>query len=92
MARIIDRDPAALQRFAEQILEYSDNMNRVCLSLRGSMDSARPFMRDQTSQRAFDKITEFAENLINSLPEAKRAGEKLTASAGFLNQALQIQI
>ena len=53
MAKVIDRDPAALLRFAEQILEYSSNMNRVCSSLKGSMDSARPFMRDQTSQRAF---------------------------------------
>jgi len=73
-------------------MEYSDNMRRVCNELKTNMDSARPFMRDTTSLRAFQKIEEFSNNLINSLPEAQRAADKLKNSAQHLNAALSIQI
>jgi hypothetical protein len=92
MAKMIDRDPIPMMRFSEQIQEYSDNMKRVCTTLKSNMDSARPFMKDEASQRAFQKIELFADNLINSLPEAQRAGEKLSKSAQHLNSALSIQI
>ena len=89
---MIDRDPVPMIRFADQIMEYSDNMRRVCTDLKTNMDSARPVMRDDASQRAFQKIEEFANNLINSLPEAQSAAEKLKKSAQHLNSALSIQI
>ena len=92
MAKMIDRDPVPMIRFADQIFEYSDNMKRVCTALKTNMDSARPFMKDETSQRAFQKIESFADNLINSLPEAQNAAEKLKKSAQHLNAALSIQI
>ena len=92
MAKMVDRDPVPMTRFADQILEYSDNMRRVCNELKTNMDSTRPVMRDDTSQRALQKIEEFANNLINSMPEAQRASEKLRKSAQHLNSALSIQI
>jgi len=92
MAKMVDRDPVPMIRFADQIMEYSDNMRRVCNELKTNMDSARPVMRDETSQRALQKIEEFANNLINSLPEAQRASDKLKKSAQHLNSALSIQI
>jgi hypothetical protein len=92
MAKVIERNPVDMTRFADQILEYSDNMRRVCNELKTNMDGARPVMRDETSLRAFQKIEAFADNLITSLPEAQRAGEKLRKSAEHLNSALSIQI
>jgi len=92
MAKMIDRDPVPMMRFADQIMEYSDNMSRICGDLKTNMDGARPVMKDNTSQRAFQKIEEFANNLINSMPEAQRAAEKLKKSAQHLNSALSIQI
>ena len=92
MAKMIDRDPVPMIRFADQIMEYSDNMKRVCNELKANVDSAHPVMRDETSKRAFQKIEAFADNLIRSLPEAQRASEKLRKSAEHLNSALSIQI
>jgi hypothetical protein len=81
-----------MKQFADEIMEYSDNMKRVCDDLKSNMDSARPVMKDDASQRAFQKIEAFADNLIKSLPEAERAAEKLRESAKHLDQALAIQI
>ena len=92
MAKMIDRDPVSMTRFADQILEYSDNMKRSCTGLKTDMDSARPVMKDEVSRRAFQKIEAFADNLINSLPEAQQAAEKLRKSAQHLNSALSVQI
>ena len=92
MAKMVNRNPVPMIRFADQITEYSDNMRRVCTELKTNMDSARPVMKDATSLRAFQKIEEFANNLINSLPEAQRAADKLRKSAQHLNSALSIQI
>jgi len=92
MANMVERDPGPMKQFADEITEYSENMKRVCNDLKSNMDSARPVMKDEASQKAFQKIEAFAENLINSLPEANRAAEKLRESAKYLDQALSIQI
>ena len=92
MANMVERDPGPMKQFADEIMEYSDKMKRICGDLKSNMDSARPVMRDDASQRAFQKIEAFAENLIKSLPEAERAAEKLMESAKHSEQALAIQI
>lgn len=92
MAKMVERDPEAMIRFADQIQDYSDRMRWVCNQLKTNMDVARPFMRDATSQRALQKIEAFADNLIGSLPEAQRAGEKLRESAMHLQIARSVQI
>jgi hypothetical protein len=81
-----------MKAFAGEIMEYADNMKRVCSDLKANMDSARPVMKDEASQKAFQKIEAFADNLISSLPEAELAAEKLRESAKYLDQALGIQI
>jgi hypothetical protein len=92
MANMVERDPGPMKQFADDIMEYSDNMKKVCEGLKANMDSARPVMKDEASQKAFQKIETFADNLINSLPEAQCAAEKLRESAKHLDQALAIQI
>jgi len=89
---MVERDPRPMRQFAREIIEYSDNMHSVCSALLSDMDSAAPFMKDETSHKAFQKIQAFAENLIKSLPQAQLASEKLNESAKFLEDAEQIQI
>ena len=92
MANMVERDPGPMKQFADDIMEYSDKMKKICDNLLTNMDTARPMMKDETSQRAFQKIEAFADNLINSLPEAQSAAEKLRESAKYLEEALRIQI
>ena len=87
MAEGIDRDWRAMFRFADDIRHYCDNIKKVCGDLRSNMDSARPLMRDEVSQRALNKIEAFANGLISGLPEAQRAENKLRKSAELLRAA-----
>ncbi|GHU46572.1 hypothetical protein FACS1894200_00390 [Spirochaetia bacterium] len=92
MANMIERDPAAMERFAGEIETYSGNIRRVCNALLSDMDQARSFMKDDPTKRALQKIEAFANNLKASLPPAEEAAEKLHKSAKLLTQALGITV
>jgi len=86
----MERDPYKMIQFADDITEYSESMKKVCSDMKNNIDSARPFMKDEASQKAFQRIEAFAENLLGSLSEAHRAEEKLRESAKYLIQALEV--
>ena len=87
MDNMVKRDWRGMVQFADDIKQYCDNMKKVCEGLKSDMDSARPTMRDEISQRAFTKIEAFVNNLIESLPVAEDVETRLRKSAGFLKAA-----
>jgi hypothetical protein len=92
MSDMTIRDPDAMIKFANEIDEYCDAMQRICRNLQSELSSASPMMRDEKSKKALQKIEVLASDLISGLPEAKDAAEKLRAAARPLKQAQSISI
>jgi len=92
MSDMTIRDPDAMEKFANEIDGYSEEMRKVCNALKLSLSAAAPMMKDDISKKALQKIESLAEDLISGLPEAENAAEKLRAAAKPLKLAQSISI
>jgi hypothetical protein len=86
------RDPEAMERFAKEIDIYVEAMKKTCNDLKSSLSSAEPFMIDETSRKALQRIESLTNDLISGLAEAIDASEKLRAAAKPLKDAQSISI
>lgn len=85
--RMIIRDPDAMEKFAAEIETYCEDMRIVCNSLKDSLLSAEPGMKDRLSKKALQRIEQMAEDLLNGLPEVEGTAEMLKKAAKPLKQA-----
>jgi hypothetical protein len=92
MNGMLIRDPDTMERFAGEIMDYSEAMKKVCNDLKASLSQAAPMMKDEVSKRALQKIEALADDLISGLPEAEEAAEKLSAAAKPLREYLASSI
>lgn len=90
MSDMTIRDPDAMEQFASEIQAYVEAMRKACQSLKAGLDSARPLMKDRVSTKSLQRIDELAGDLIDGLPEAEEAAEKLIAAAKPLKTARTI--
>jgi hypothetical protein len=80
------RDPDEMIKFAQEVDEYCEAMQRVCGNLRSNLSAASPMMSDDKCKKALQKIEVLASELISGLPEARDTAEKLRSSAKELKQ------
>jgi uncharacterized protein YukE len=89
---MIIRNPETMERFAKQIDEYAENLKANCKRLNSTIATSAPFMRDEQSKKAFNKIEMLSADLIKGLKEAMEAADKLRESAKLLRKAQEVDI
>jgi hypothetical protein len=89
---MVVRDPYKMEKFAQEIYDYSTMMKRVCSNLQDALSSAVPMMKDEVSRAALSKIDVLASELVSGLPAAEDVAEKLILAAKPLKDALSIRM
>ena len=63
----IDQDPHERLKFADDMIEFADNMQEKCKILTNHIEEARDNMKDASGQRALDLLVEHVTTIKSQL-------------------------
>lgn len=86
MSDSVIRDPLEMEKCANVINEYVDNMKSNCSALKKAIESSKVAMKDKTSQNSHSMLEEMLKKIEGSLSVPSAEAEKLIAAAKPLKE------
>lgn len=87
MREMTTRDPHAMDKFADQVDSYINNIEKACNALENDLTRSREYLKDEIARRAIEKLRKLCEELQSGLPTLKDASNQLSAAAKPLYKA-----
>lgn len=87
MSNAVIRDADEMEKFANSLTQYEEDVKALCDNLQVTIGDAVDFMRDERSMKALTKISETLDEIKAELPEAAVMTKKLKRSSGYVREA-----
>ena len=87
MSGAVIRDADDMERFAEALSQFEDDVKQLCDKMQGTLSDANQFMRDENSTRALIKMSETFDEIKAELPSCSGMRVKLKTSARYIREA-----
>lgn len=68
---MIIRDPDEMDKFADDVELYCEEMRNACSALKDSLSLASNGMKDRVSHKALERVDQLVDELISDLPEVE---------------------
>lgn len=87
MSGAVIRDADDMERFAEALSQFEEDVKQLCDKMQGTLSDANQFMRDENSTRALTKMSETFDEIKAELPNCSGMRVKLKTSARYVREA-----
>ena len=87
MAGAVIRDADDMDKFAEALNQYQENVTQICNKMQGLISEADNYMRDEGSRKALIKMSEVFDEIRSDASFGNGMSLKLKTSARFVREA-----
>lgn len=87
MAEAVIRDADDMLVFAKELESYEEGVKAFCDALKGKVQDAGQFMKDDNSRKALESIETTLDEIRGSVPNCTEISKKLAKSAMHIREA-----